>query len=247
MASNVSRAEHSAKGAAWNVPNALTVLRLVLVPVFLVLVLTEGIVPRWWALAVFCVAAATDLLDGKIARASGTVTDFGRIVDPIADKALTLGAFVILSVDGLIPWWFTIVVAVRELGITALRAILLKRDIVVSASSGGKLKTVLQMLFIVLLLVPWATFVNDQVLTWLAYVIYAIGGAALAVTVWSGALYVADGLRLWRKSDTEIPADQETDSPQQEANSAILGEAAELTRDEATGGVTAGDNAGNEE
>lgn len=100
----------------WNLPNALTIGRLVLVPVFVVLLVQDTTPARWWSLVVFLVASATDQLDGHLARSRNQVTAFGTLADPIADKALTLGAFVMLSVLGEIPWWITIVIAVRELG-----------------------------------------------------------------------------------------------------------------------------------
>lgn len=203
MAENVSRAEHAPTSSALNVPNALTLVRLILVPVFIWLMLQDGETARWWALAVFCFAAATDYWDGRIARARGIVTDFGRVVDPIADKALTLGAFVMLSVAGPVPWWFTILVAVRELGITALRAALLRRDIVVSASSGGKLKTLLQMLFIVLFLTPWPAILGGEPPALVGWGFWTVGAAALVVTLWSGAVYVYEGVKLWRSSGAE--------------------------------------------
>lgn len=181
-----------------NLPNALTVLRLVMVPVFVWLMVLDGDAARWWALVVFVVAAATDQLDGHLARSWNLVTDFGRIVDPIADKALTLGAFVMLSVDGLVPWWFTVLVAVRELGITALRAVLLRRGIVVAANSGGKLKTVLQMLFIFLMLLPWGSFLGEGPAGAIRIAAWVVGGAALALTLWSGGVYVVEGARLMR-------------------------------------------------
>ncbi len=207
MNDNVSRLEDASHVPVVNVPNALTVLRLVLVPVFVWLMLLDGTPMRWCALALFCVAAATDQLDGHIARSRGLITDFGRIADPIADKALTLSAFVMLSVDGLLPWWFTIIVAVRELGITWLRTVLLKRGIVVAANMAGKLKTVLQMLLIVLTLIPWPMN-PDSVAIWplalpapmlaVQVVQLVVGVAALIATVWSGLAYVVEGAKLWR-------------------------------------------------
>lgn len=203
--SNVSRRGGTGDVPVVNVPNALTVGRLALVPVFVWLMLLDGAPARWWALAVFCVAAATDQLDGHIARSRNLVTDFGRIVDPIADKALTLGAFVMLSVAHLVPWWFTALIAARELGITALRAVLLRRGIVVSANKGGKLKTVTQMLFIVVMLVPWtawwaggAPVVRGGLPEPVFWIAWAIGAVALALTLWSGAVYCVEGARLWR-------------------------------------------------
>ena len=138
-----------------NLPNSLTVLRLVLVPVFIWLMCVEGVFWRWLALVVFVVASITDNLDGHLARSRNLVTEFGMLADPIADKALTLGAFIVLSEEGLLPWWFTIVVAVRELGITLLREIMRRRGRIISAGKGGKVKTGLQVTLIIWLLIPW--------------------------------------------------------------------------------------------
>ncbi len=202
--SNVSRRDDAGGAPVVNLPNALTVGRLVLVPVFVGLMLVEGAPARWWALIVFCLAAATDQLDGYIARSRHLVTDFGRLTDPIADKALTLGAFVMLSVAGLVPWWFTVLIAVRELGITVLRALLLRRGIVVSANKGGKVKTLAQMLFIVVMLVPWTSLLAGAGLTVrgglpdpVFWVGWTIGAVALGLTLWSGAVYCLEGWRLW--------------------------------------------------
>lgn len=183
-----------------NLPNALTVLRLVLVPVFVLLLAHGGTAQRWWALAVFVVASATDQLDGAIARARGQVTPFGILLDPVADKALTLGAFATLSALGEISWWITAVIAVRELGITALRAVLLRRSII-PASMGGKVKTTLQMIAIILYLLPWTAFLaSDTVPRGVATtVLYA----ALAVTIATGVDYVVRGWRLWRSGAPE--------------------------------------------
>lgn len=178
--------------SSWNVPNALTGLRLVLVPVFLWLLLQDTTVLRWWALGVFMVAAYTDRLDGQIARKQGLITNFGKLADPLADKFMTLGAFVVLSILGDLSWWFTAIVAVREIGITVLREVLRRRKIVVAASSGGKLKTVLQILLIWLLIVPWASFVPVGTV-WaqiVAIVIWVVAAATLVVTVASGVQYV---------------------------------------------------------
>lgn len=205
MGSNVSRVDHEHHVSPWNVPNVLTVFRLVLVPVFIWLMFLEASGVRWWAVLVFMVAAATDQLDGHIARAQNLITDFGRLMDPIADKALTLGAFIMLSIAELLPWWVTILIAIRELGITALRAVLLRRDIVVSANKGGKLKTVLQIFAIWLLLIPWQSLSAS----WPAYASLAHGmlifgwvvaGLALLMTVWSGLVYVVEGAKLWKAS-----------------------------------------------
>lgn len=198
--SNISQARSHEE--IWNVPNILTMIRLALVPVFVVLLLLGDTWSQWLALVVFVVAAITDHYDGKIARARDLITDFGKIWDPIADKALTLGAFVVLSVVGLLPWWFTIIVAFRELGITWLRAFLLKKNIVVAASSGGKAKTVSQMFLIVFLLIPWETLVGGTAPLTNVTVLFAIKVililVALGLTVWSGMVYVVEAVKITR-------------------------------------------------
>ena len=192
MDDNVSRVHEGEN--IWNLPNVLTMVRLVLVPIFIILVLNGSVGAMWAALVVFVVAACTDLYDGKIARERGIVTDWGKIWDPIADKALTLGAFVVLSIAGLVPWWFTVVVAARELGITWMRSRLLKRGIVVAANSGGKAKTVSQMFLIVFLVFPWDSVwgVSNALfdVTGLAVVRWVLIAIALFLTVWSGLQYV---------------------------------------------------------
>lgn len=192
MDDNVSRVHEGEN--IWNLPNVLTMVRLVLVPIFIILVLNGSVGAMWVALVVFVVAAFTDLYDGKIARERGIVTDWGKIWDPIADKALTLGAFVVLSIAGLVPWWFTVVVAARELGITWMRSRLLKRGIVVAANSGGKAKTVSQMFLIVFLVFPWDSVwgVSNALfdVTGLAVVRWVLIAIALFLTVCSGLQYV---------------------------------------------------------
>lgn len=198
MDDNVSRVHEGEN--IWNLPNVLTMVRLVLVPIFIVLVLNGSVGAMWAALVVFVVAAFTDLYDGKIARERGIVTDWGKIWDPIADKALTLGAFVVLSIAGLVPWWFTVVVAARELGITWMRSRLLKRGIVVAANSGGKAKTVSQMFLIVFLVFPWDSVlgVSNALfdVTGLAVVRWVLIAIALFLTVWSGLQYVVAAAKM---------------------------------------------------
>lgn len=189
--------------AIWNLPNVLTMVRLVLVPAFLWLLLVNTTPSRWWALGIFVVAAYTDHLDGKIARSRNLVTNFGKLADPIADKFMTLGAFVALSILALLPWWFTIIVAFREIGITILREVLRRKGTVVAASSGGKLKTVLQIFLIFLLIVPWDSFVPAgsvlaQVVTVVVWIALA---AALLTTVVSGMQYVLSAARGAKRSN----------------------------------------------
>ena len=182
-----------------NIANVLTVLRLLLVPVFIWLALLPGDRARLAAVVVFVVAAFTDRLDGQLARSWGLVTSFGKIADPIADKALTLSAFVLLSVNGRLWWWVTILIVVRELGITVMRFFMLRRA-VMAASRGGKIKTTLQMMGLVGLLAPWSYFFLfaglADLLVKAAYVVVA---AALIVTVVTGLDYVRQAVRLSRQ------------------------------------------------
>ena len=180
----------------WNLPNVLTMVRLALVPVFLVcavLGFRGSVGAAWMALVIFVVAAFTDHLDGKIARARNLVTNFGKIWDPIADKALTLGAFVLLSAMGMLGWWFTLIVAAREFGITWLRSYLLRDGIVVPASFAGKAKTSAQMLLIVFLLFPWGSYYEGGVWgnTALSTVAWVLIALALFLTVYSAWGYLA--------------------------------------------------------
>ena len=184
----------------WNLPNALTVMRILLVPVFVWLVLRHGgddTGTRWWAWGVFAVAIITDRIDGDLARAKGLVTDFGKVADPIADKALTGAGFITLSMIGEIPWWITVVILARELGITLMRFWVIRHG-VMPASRGGKLKTFLQALAIGLFVLPLATFPLEQLWRGLAWVILL---AALVVTVATAVDYVMKALTLRSTSD----------------------------------------------
>ncbi|AYJ32536.1 CDP-diacylglycerol--glycerol-3-phosphate 3-phosphatidyltransferase [Corynebacterium xerosis] len=170
----------------WNLPNALTVLRILGVPVFLWLLLQEGGEDagwRWWAFGVFALLMITDKIDGDLARSRNLVTDFGKIADPIADKALMIGALVGLNIIELLPWWITAIIVVRELGITLWRVVQLRRGHVVPASKGGKLKTVAQSLAVALFLMPLAW------LFWPAWIVMII---AVAITVVTGIQYIVD-------------------------------------------------------
>ncbi len=178
-----------------NIANQLTVLRLVLVPVFLgALLYDEGQQTAWriGAFVVFAVASYTDWVDGKLARSRNLITSFGKLADPIADKALTGAALIGLSGLGLLPWWVTVVVLVREVGVTALRFWVIRHG-VIPASRGGKLKTLLQGLAIGLYVLPLSGL--------LASGRAAVMTAAVAVTVVTGVDYVARALTLRQTSD----------------------------------------------
>ncbi|MFD5821063.1 CDP-diacylglycerol--glycerol-3-phosphate 3-phosphatidyltransferase [Nesterenkonia xinjiangensis] len=187
-----------------NIANALTMLRIVLVPLFVWFLLldaapgAEGGLEatnggwRWAAAGLFAAAMITDKIDGDLARARNLVTDFGKIADPIADKLLIGGGLVMLSVLGELPWWVTIVILARELGVTVLRMVVIRYG-VIPASRGGKLKTVLQAAGLQLMLLPLVVIAG-----WLADVAFWIVMAALVVTVLTGVDYVLSALRLRR-------------------------------------------------
>ncbi|KNX36787.1 CDP-diacylglycerol--glycerol-3-phosphate 3-phosphatidyltransferase [Luteipulveratus halotolerans] len=188
-------AEPSSGVSNWNIANYLTVLRIALVPVFGWLLLADGgdsTGMRVAAFVVFTIASITDRIDGDLARSRGLVTDFGKVVDPIADKALIGMALIGLSLIDEVPWWITVVILVRELGITALRFAVIRHG-VMPASRGGKLKTALQAFAIGLFVLPL-----DGVLHWLAWAILV---AALVVTVVTGVDYVLRAVRLRRTSE----------------------------------------------
>ena len=192
-------AAQSEQAPLLNVANALTVLRLLLVPVFIWLSLLPGDRARLAAVVVFVVAAFTDRLDGQLARSRGLVTSFGKIADPIADKALTLSAFVLLSVNHRLWWWVTILIVVRELGITVMRFFMLRRA-VMAASRGGKIKTTLQMVGLVGLLTPWSTLLPAGLAAFLTKAAYVVVAAALIVTMVTGLDYVREAMRLSRQN-----------------------------------------------
>lgn len=171
----------AAKPSNWNLPNVLTSLRILFVPVLAWLVLAQQ---WWWAFGLFAVLMVTDKLDGDIARARGLVTDFGKIADPIADKALMITALITLNIASTLPVWITVVIVVRELGITVWRMWMLRRGRVVPASRGGKLKTVLQALGVALYLCPLPSWMDAPSLVVMIL--------AAAVTVVTGIQYLLD-------------------------------------------------------
>lgn len=188
--------------SVWTVANVLTVLRIALVvPFALALVHDDGASTgaRIVALGLFVLAALTDRVDGWVARRYGQITDLGKLLDPIADKLLMGTALVLLSLLGDLPWWVTVVVLVRELGITVMRFFLL-RYVVLPASRGGKLKTVLQSVAIGLYLLPLATL--PRAVGVLAAVVM---GAAVLVTVVTGLDYVRAAARIRRAAAVPPP------------------------------------------
>ncbi len=179
------------------VPNVLTIVRIILVPIFIVLMvlqhLDNSVNLLIASLLVFCLAAYTDHLDGKLARRWEVVSDFGKLLDPIADKALMISAFVLLSLFQGLWWWFTLVVILREVAVTLLRMSLLRSGVVLPASKGGKIKTSLQILMVFL----WMLFgicypFNTQVGVVIMYLAIAALIAAFVATVLSGMVYFLD-------------------------------------------------------
>ncbi|WP_406203783.1 CDP-diacylglycerol--glycerol-3-phosphate 3-phosphatidyltransferase [Kitasatospora sp. NBC_01560] len=177
----------------WNIANMLTMLRLLLVPVFVALLFANGgHDPKWRAVAwaSFAIAMITDLFDGELARRKGLVTDFGKIADPIADKAIMGAALIGLSMLGDLPWWVTAVILARELGITVMRFWVIRYG-VIPASRGGKLKTLTQGI---------AVGMYVLVLTgWLATGRAVLMGLAVLLTVGTALDYVGQALRLRRE------------------------------------------------
>lgn len=184
----------------WNIANALTVLRVLMVPVYAWLLLADGgsnPVLRFWAAGVFVLATLTDRIDGEIARRRGLITDFGKVTDPIADKALMGMAFVGLSLLGELPWWVTVLVLAREWGVTLLRFFVIRHG-VMPAGRGGKLKTVLQSVTLTLFSLPLWVLPLSGLWTAVAWVTMVL---AVAVTLVTGVDYVMKALRLRRTSE----------------------------------------------
>jgi len=184
----------------WNLPNVLTGVRILIVPFYGVALLHDGgqsIPWRTVAAVLFLVAMVTDKVDGDIARSRGLVTDFGKIADPIADKAMTGMAFIGLSIVGDIWWWVTIIVLLREWSVTLLRLSILKR-VVVAAAYSGKVKTVLQAVALTALSLPLRQVGGplDEVGEVLFYAFEATLAVAVAMTLWSGYEFFRD---VWRQ------------------------------------------------
>lgn len=174
----------------WNLPNVLTVLRIIGVPVFLWVLLQEGGTDttwRWWSFAVFALLMATDKLDGHLARSRNLITDFGKIADPIADKALMLSALIGMNIIDILPIWVTVIIVIREGGITIWRMFALRRGRVVPASRGGKIKTVLQSVAVGLFLMP---------VSWMLWPAWIVMIAAIIVTVVTGVQYIVDARKV---------------------------------------------------
>ncbi|MBT2419557.1 CDP-diacylglycerol--glycerol-3-phosphate 3-phosphatidyltransferase [Streptomyces sp. ISL-22] len=191
------------QASVWNIANLLTMLRLVLVPAFVALMLADGgYDPAWRSLAwaAFAIAMITDLFDGHLARTYNLVTDFGKIADPIADKAIMGAALICLSALGDLPWWVTGVILGRELGITLLRFIVIRYG-VIPASRGGKLKTLTQGVAVGMYILALTG--------WLATLRFWVMAAAVVLTVVTGLDYVRQAIVLRRRGIAEREAASE--------------------------------------
>lgn len=184
------------KTSNWNLPNLITIVRILLAPVFVYLLMVDAGDDgplRFAAAALFILAIATDGVDGAIARRHDLVTDLGKLLDPIADKVLTGAALVCLSILGELPVWVTVVILVREIGITVFRLAVLS-DRVIPASRGGKLKTIMQSVAIAFALVPLWVYLGEWVY-WLDGVLMTI---AVVLTVATGIEYLVQAIRVTR-------------------------------------------------
>lgn len=158
-----------------NLPNKLTVLRVLMVPFFVLFMLTDigGAANKWIALVIFCVASLTDMLDGKIARARNLVTNFGKFMDPLADKLLVCSAMICMITTGQLAAWIVIIIIAREFIISGFRLVAADAGIVIAASYWGKFKTVAQMAMIIVLLADFGGVfdVIGTVLIWVSLVL----------------------------------------------------------------------------
>lgn len=191
--------------SVWSVPNLITYLRILFVPALVAALIIDGGEHgawRWVAAGIFIVGIASDAVDGYLARSRNLISNVGKLLDPIADKAITGTTMVMLSMLGELPWWVTSVILVRELGITIWRLIEARR-IVLPAGRGGKLKTVVQALALSLALLPLPALLGD----WMHWVNTVFMGAALILTVWSGADYL---VRAYWKNERIRPNAEES-------------------------------------
>jgi len=166
-----------------NLPNKLTIIRMIAVPFFIALYMMGMALP---AVILFILASLTDMLDGQIARKHNLVTNFGKIMDPLADKILVYSAFCMMVEDGTVPGWMMIVILAREFVVSGMRTVAASEGIVVAAGMSGKIKTVLQMIAVPLLLMLGA-FPNVMILY---YAAYGFLWASLIMTVVSGVEYI---------------------------------------------------------
>lgn len=230
-----SKEKPAASSEKWRqiIPNALTIARIILVPVFIALMIMQhmrgSVSLLIVSLVVFCIASYTDHLDGKLARRWQVVSDFGKLVDPIADKALMISAFVLLSLFQNLWWWFTAVVILREVAVTLLRMYLLRSGVVLPASKGGKIKTSLQILMVFLWMLAGICYpFNTQVGVVVMYLAIAVLIAAFVATVLSGLVYFLDAhdnqKEQVKAAGSDDKGEENTSLAQPDTDTAELGE-----------------------
>lgn len=180
----------------WNIANILTMVRCAMVPLLVVLAIlyADSVPGRLLVAGVFVIAMITDFADGYLARSRNLITDFGKIMDPIADKAMTGAALIMLSVWDYVPWWMTVLILVREFGITLMRFTILKYG-ALPANMAGKAKTMVQTIAITFCLIPFELWWEPA--RWIGLALVAL---AVVLTVWSGLVNLKDGLRLRREA-----------------------------------------------
>ncbi len=183
-----------------NVANALTALRVLAVPLMGYLLLQDTQDSRNWAALVFLLASITDFIDGYVARRFGLITTVGKIADPIADKFLTGVALIGLSYVGSLPWWVTILIIAREIGVTILRFWVIEHG-VITVSRGGKTKTLLQMIAITMFLVVWPLSTPELFLTMWDIAKIAMMSLAVILTLTTAIAYIRKALQLRKEID----------------------------------------------
>lgn len=238
-----SKEKPAASSEKWRqiIPNALTIARIILVPVFIALMIMQhmrgSVSLLIVSLVVFCVASYTDHLDGKLARRWQVVSDFGKLVDPIADKALMISAFVLLSLFQNLWWWFTAVVILREVAVTLLRMYLLRSGVVLPASKGGKIKTSLQILMVFLWMLAGICYpFNTQAGVVVMYLAIAALIAAFVATVLSGLVYFLDAhdnqKEQTKAAGSDDKGEENTSLAKPDTDTAELGEGGQATDSE---------------
>lgn len=175
-----------------NLPNKLTMGRIVAVPFFIIMFMMKF---YWAALVIFCLASITDLLDGKIARAKGLVTNFGKIMDPLADKILVYSALCLFIDDKIITGWMLIVILAREFAVSGMRTIAASEGTVLAAGMSGKVKTVFQMFAVIAIILGLAMKDMPVILTAGLTLFYI----SLVLTVYSGCEYIIKNIDIFKK------------------------------------------------
>lgn len=189
------RQSHTPAAPGFNIANVLTVLRILLVPVFIWAFWNVTITRMWLAFGIFALAALTDKIDGYLARKLNLITDFGKIADSMADKFLISAALIMLSLHGMLWWWVTILMIAREAGISIMRLMLVKKE-VMAAKWMGKLKMVAQSVGVAGLLIPWYSFLPHGVASGFFWLSTGLVLIALVLSLWSAVNYIRDGLEV---------------------------------------------------